>query len=183
MRVAELPEYGIYSHIKTRCYNYKFNRYHRYGGRGIQMCERWRKDFAAFYEDMGSRPGIGYSIERVNNDGNYSCGYCEECVAKGWPANCRWATAKEQGNNTSQNILVTVAGRMQTITQWADESGISFMTLYLRIVRYGWSAEEALELKVRTGNCLDCGKEFVLVPKSRKLYCDRNCRYRSLRKA
>ena len=81
------PEYHVWEGIKQRCLNPDRAGYEYWGGRGITVCQRWM-EFENFYADMGSRPGPGYSIERVDNDGNYE------------PGNCRWATASEQQRNT-----------------------------------------------------------------------------------
>ncbi len=80
-------EYQIWSGIIARCENPKSISYHNYGGRGITICTRWRRDFSAFLSDMGTRPSAKHSIDRIDNDQDYE------------PGNCRWATRKEQSRN------------------------------------------------------------------------------------
>ena len=84
-------EYRIYTNMKTRCYNPKNKFFNRYGGRGIIMCDRWLEKngegFKNFLVDMGRRPSMELSIDRINNDGNYEL------------SNCRWATQLEQIHN------------------------------------------------------------------------------------
>lgn len=100
------PEYRAWWAIKTRCYNEKANNYHRYGGRGIVMCSHWLESPRHFLDDVGVRPDIKnksgrstYSIDRIDNDGNYSCGHCKECVDNNWTMNCKWSTNLEQTMN------------------------------------------------------------------------------------
>lgn len=81
------PEYNIWASMKARCYNKKSAAYQYYGGRGITVCESWKNSFVCFLKDMGKRPSLELSIDRINNDGNYE------------PSNCRWATIFEQNKN------------------------------------------------------------------------------------
>lgn len=82
-----IPEYDVWHAMKDRCHSPKNKYYHRYGGRGIKVCLRWRKSFSNFYKDMGPRPFPGAQIDRINNDGNYE------------PSNCRWTTRAENMRN------------------------------------------------------------------------------------
>ena len=84
---SRFPEYVVWAGMIARCEYQKGQNFHRYGGRGITVCERWRKSFLAFLEDMGRRPAPHLTLDRINNDGNYE------------PGNVRWATRKEQMSN------------------------------------------------------------------------------------
>jgi hypothetical protein len=80
-------EYKAWMNIKYRCDNPNNYEYEQYGGRGITMCQRWRKSYENFLSDMGRAPGPGFSVERKNNNAGYK------------PGNCVWATPKTQANN------------------------------------------------------------------------------------
>ncbi len=92
---SKTDEYAIYKGIFSRCYNPNREKYKRYGGRGIKICDRWLHSFDNFLEDMGIRPSKKHSIERRNNDGDYE------------PSNCFWGTVKTQARNKS-NIKLTM---------------------------------------------------------------------------
>lgn len=87
--VGSMPGYGSWQHMIQRCVNPNDNRYPTHGGRGVTVCERWRKSYSNFIADMGLPPSSRHSIDRIDNDGNYE------------PGNCRWATPLQQGLNKS----------------------------------------------------------------------------------
>jgi hypothetical protein len=99
-RWSDTPTWRSWLSMRRRCLNPGYGPWPYYGGRGITICGRWRErgSFAAFLDDMGERPP-GTTLDRIDPDGNYSCGHCDECRARGWPANCRWATPSEQARN------------------------------------------------------------------------------------
>jgi hypothetical protein len=92
------PEFVSWSCMITRTTNPKAKSWSNYGGRGISICGRWRESFEAFYQDLGPGPK-DTSIDRIDVNGNYSCGKCEECLSNGWLPNCRWADPVTQGRN------------------------------------------------------------------------------------
>jgi len=130
IRGKKSPTYGSWLHMVQRVKNKKEKRYYDYGGRGIQVCDRWLK-FENFLADMGERPK-DKSIDRVDNNGHYE------------PSNCRWATRKEQADNKRNTIFIEYDGKLKTINQWAVELKIEPDTLRCRIKR-GWTAKRAIE--------------------------------------
>jgi hypothetical protein len=119
--------YHAWQTMRDRCNNSNNARFHRYGGRGITVCDRWH-EFDNFYADMGDAPH-GTSLDRIDTDGNYE------------PSNCRWATPKQQSNNTSTNTHVTYNGKTQTLAEWAAELGIPYSRIVYRHAR-GWTPPE-----------------------------------------
>jgi hypothetical protein len=88
------PEYNSWLAMKARCSNPKQRNYRWYGARGIIICERWQNSFEVFLQDMGPKPSVKHSIERINNEGNYE------------PGNCIWATHAEQMANRRPRMKV-----------------------------------------------------------------------------
>lgn len=123
------PTYNSWFSMKRRCSGKIAEKNARYRDRGITVCERWHS-FIHFFEDMGLRPP-GTTLERVDNNKGYD------------PGNCKWATPKEQQNNTRLNRRVTFAGKTQNVSQWAEELGIGVQVLFRRLNR-GWTIERAL---------------------------------------
>ena len=130
--LTRTPAYARWRSMKKRCYCETSPNYALYGARGIAVCKRWRDSFWAFQNDMGDAPA-GLSIGRIDNDWHYE------------PSNCRWENGKQQGNNKSNNIIVTAFGKTQTLQQWADETGIRYYTIWNRLER-GVASEQALAI-------------------------------------
>ena len=124
------PIYKSWQLMKQRCYNSKNTMYKRYGGRGIKVCKLWINSFENFYKDMGEKPK-GKTIDRIDNNGDYK------------PSNCKWSTAKEQANNKSNSIHITVKGKTHTAIEWEQIRGLKAGKVSHRI-GYGWSYEIAV---------------------------------------
>lgn len=86
------PEYTAWRNMIQRCTNMNHPYAYNYIGRGITVCDRWRNSYKLFIEDLGKRPGILYSLDRINNDGNYE------------PGNVKWSTKREQATNSRDSI-------------------------------------------------------------------------------
>lgn len=126
--------------ILDRCNNPNSKAYKNYGGRGISVCKSWSESFESFIRDVGYPPGKGYSLDRINNDGDYS------------PGNVRWATQLEQSRNTRRNILITYKGEIKVLKDWAVTLGISHYTLVDRLHVQDLSVDEAFTKPVGRWN-------------------------------
>lgn len=133
---TDTAEYMVWCDMKSRCFNDKNIAYKNYGGRGITVCDRWKKSFNNFYEDMGDRPTNKHQLDRKDNDGNYS------------PSNCRWVTPSEnsvnrrnKGNNSGiKNIhkdgnkyyVVVTRDKIKRISSYTSlENAIKLKNLYI----------------------------------------------------
>lgn len=119
--------YEIWQGMKKRCYNPRDLRYHRYGGRGITVCNEWKNDFKSFYLWAINH---GYSenltIDRIDNDKGYS------------PDNCRWADRTTQCRNRSTNVNITIGNSTRTLTEWCEIFKVSYETVNARYERNGF---------------------------------------------
>lgn len=131
--------YRVYANMKDRCYCATNRQYRRYGGRGITMCDEWRRSYLPFkswaiengYDENAARGQC--TLDRIDNDGPYA------------PWNCRWVTQKEQCDNKSTNRVITYHGESKPLSKWCEELGLSYGTVWARICKYGYSVEMAFE--------------------------------------
>lgn len=138
---SRTTEYSTWASMKQRCLDPNRDAYAGYGGRGIRVCDRWISSFEAFLADMGEKPSRRYSIERIDNDGNYE------------PGNCRWATKTEQARNRRPARfdgrdhplarLITVGGVTDSLAGWAKRVGLTRRAIAHRLKK-GWSEERAV---------------------------------------
>lgn len=128
------PEHQSWRAMRDRCQRKGSNKFAAYGARGIYVCARWQHSFPAFLEDMGLKPTPKHTIERRDNAGSYTCGHCDDCKARGAPANCRWATNKEQQRNKRTNLRVEVGGETITMAELSERSPLPYGTIRRRVV-------------------------------------------------
>lgn len=127
----------IWEGMKHRCYYESDVGYHKYGARGIEICDEWRTNFKTFY-DWAMLNGYkdGLTIDRIDTNGNYE------------PSNCRWITGLEQANNRRNNHRIECRNETHTIAEWSRISGIKSATIRRRI-KHGWSDEDAIFGKLK----------------------------------
>lgn len=133
--------YMVYSLMLQRTENTNDKDYRNYGGRGIKVCDEWKKDFMLFrnwaynngYDEKA--PKGKCTLDRINVDGNYE------------PSNCRWVTSKQQANNRRKNKYLTHNNETFTISEWSEKLDISSRTILKRI-RMGWDVDKTLTTPV-----------------------------------
>lgn len=122
----------IYYQMKERCFNPSHSRYHRYGGRGITICQEWlddRDNFICWAKNNGYSDNL--QIDRINNDGHYE------------PSNCRWVTRKENSRNTSKTTWIEFNGERKPVAELAELHGVD-NNKFCPKIRGGYTVEEAV---------------------------------------
>jgi hypothetical protein len=132
-------EKNSYRAMKERCRNKNYRAFHRYGGRGIKVCDRWlgRKGFQNFISDMGQKPTPMHTLDRIDNDGDYE------------PKNCRWATQKQQVRNSSRVKRININGVLKPLSEWCSINNVKPATAWTRILQQGWSEEDAVTITAK----------------------------------
>lgn len=147
------PLYSIASEIRQRCENDKNKQYKYYGFRGIKACELIKNkiDFIYWALDNGWKKGL--HCDRIDNDGNYSCGQCNECIDNSWPTNIRFVTQKENNNNKRNNLMLIAFGEEKTISEWTDDQRcVCDMNCLRARIQRGWPHEKAITKKIQNNN-------------------------------
>jgi hypothetical protein len=130
--------YYTWQAMKRRCLKNSESCFDRYGGRGILVCEKWKNNYQAFFEDMGLPPSMDHQIDRVDNDGNYE------------PSNCRWVTRQENARNKSNNSYLEHKGKILTIAEWAEVTGLDRGLIESRVSK-GWPMDKVFSPKMTGG--------------------------------
>lgn len=128
-KAKRTAEYRAWVLMRSRCNNPNNPCYSYYGGRSISVCPEW-DSYDVFLQDMGKRPD-GYTLDRIDSDGNYE------------PTNCRWATRTTQARNRRITCLLAYKGQTKPRAEWAEEYGLTYNQLNKRLWR-GWEVDRAL---------------------------------------
>lgn len=134
-RLSRTPIYQIWNAMKERCYYKSHVGYKHYGGRGIRVCNFLFESPVNVISLIGNRPSSDHSIDRINNEGHYSCGSCPQCNRHKWKFNVHWATREQQSRNRRNNRPLTINGTTKLAVEWAEYSGITPTAIYHRINR------------------------------------------------
>ncbi len=129
------PIYKVWQSMIKRTSNPRYEHYHRYGGRGITVCDEWKNDVKTFIDWCASNGyKKGLQLDRIDNNGNYE------------PSNCRFITRQGQQNNTSRNIHLIAFGETKTLAEWSRDTRctVSYGTLKQRIQTNNWMNEKAI---------------------------------------
>lgn len=123
-RKSKTTIHNIWCGMKARCYNPNNDKWKWYGGRGIRVCKRWLNSFENFYKDVGDPPSKYHTLDRFpDQNGDYK------------PSNVRWATKKEQCENRTSNVLITINGDVKNLTQWCEIYNRDYFVVWARIKR------------------------------------------------
>lgn len=133
---TKTPEYKSWCGMKERCLNSRATGFKRYGGRGIQVCDRWLTSFENFLADMGRRPSVHHTLDRLDNNGHYE------------PSNCQWATASQQASNRRSTRFITFQHKRLPLKAWCKLLDIRYSTTRDRLER-GWPIHEAFSHPAR----------------------------------
>lgn len=129
--------HNIWLTMRYRCEKPNSSTYHKYGAKGIKVCNEWSTSFECF-RDWSIANGYTdtLTIDRIDPKGNYE------------PANCRWVTQKEQQNNRTNNIKITYKNVTKSMIEWSNTLNIPIRILYGRYY-LGWTVERMFEQPVR----------------------------------
>lgn len=136
------PIYACWSELRARCRHPGHAMYSYYGGRGIVVCNFINRSPESIISLIGNKPSE-LTIDRIDVNGNYSCGACDECRSRGWPLNIRWASRLEQQRNRRITVFANINGSMVPVSKIASDSGFVYNTI-LRRVRRGASGQSLL---------------------------------------
>lgn len=137
-KMSKTRLHKIWSGMKQRCYNQKNKKYKNYGNRGIIVCDEWLNSFEMF-RDWALSHGYAdnLTIDRIKTNGNYE------------PSNCRWADMKTQENNRTNNRVVEYKGKIHTVSEWSEITGIPAKTLYDRLTYKKWTMDDVFTRPIK----------------------------------